>query len=205
MCTFVYAYPQKDMQPQLWKDILDLTPAIPGFRPWLLVGDFNNITNLAEKIGGNRTISNYMIEFNRFLSEGNLISIPASYVPFTWCNGHKDNTISYERLERLDRAIANSDWINLYPKASLHNYPIFGSDHGLILLDTNTMYNTNGACSTNFKFKAMWLAQTNFRNVVSRVWSEGMLGNSCDKVRGYLGRFKFLVHKWNKGYLWQPF
>ncbi|KAM2085984.1 hypothetical protein ACFX1R_023577 [Malus domestica] len=44
----------------------------------------------------------------------------------------------------------------------------------------------------------MWLAHPDFRYVVSRVWSEGMLGNSCDKVRGYLGRFKFLVHKWNK-------
>ncbi|KAB2625369.1 hypothetical protein D8674_017029 [Pyrus ussuriensis x Pyrus communis] len=142
MCTFVYAYPQKHLQPHLWKDFLDLTPYIPRFRPWLLVGDFNNITNLAEKIGGNKTISNYMIELNRFLSEGNLISIPASGVLFTWCNGHKDNTVIYERL---DRAIANSDWINLYPKASLHKYPIFGSDHSPILLDTNSMYNTNGA------------------------------------------------------------
>lgn len=194
-CAFVYAYPKKNLQHQLWNNIINLRPTNNEINLWLLLDDFNNIINLNEKVGGNRRVPSHMIDFNKFLSEGSLISIPTSGVPFTWSNGHKDNTNIYERLER---AITNSDWLNLYPNTSLHNYPIFGSDHSAILLDTNTLFNANVVGSNKFKFEAIWFTHPNFVNVISKAWSDDMPSNSCDKVRSYLGRFKFLIKKWNK-------
>lgn len=115
-----------------------------------------------------------MIHYNNFLSEGNLISIPASDVPFTWCNGHNDNTIIYERL---DKTIANTEWLNLFPNVSLHNYPIFCSDHSPILQDFNNSVNVGTLRTNMFKFEAMWLSYREFKTVVSKAWSDNISGN----------------------------
>lgn len=69
--AFVYANPQKEKQKLLWPDIVALKPRIS--EAWVLLGDFNNICNLSENLGGNQT--------------------------FTWCNDHKDNSVIYERLD----------------------------------------------------------------------------------------------------------
>lgn len=62
-------------------------------------------------------------------------------------------------------------------------------------MDTNTLDNINVVGS---KFEAMWLSHPDFLNVVRQVWNGDMPDNSSDKVRGYLGRFKILIQKWNK-------
>lgn len=66
----------------------------------MLIGDFNNIANLGENFGGDRNVSKHMVNFNNFLIEGNLISIFATGVSFTWCNGRKNITIIFERLDK---------------------------------------------------------------------------------------------------------
>ena len=38
-------------------------------------------------------------------------------------------------MERLDKAFARVDWVNMYPLYSLRNLPIVRSDHGPIILD----------------------------------------------------------------------
>lgn len=73
-----------------------------------------------------------MVNFAEFLKEGGLVSLSASGVLFTWTNGHKDNTLIFERL---DKVLVNATWLNTFPNANLHNYPIFGSHHSPILLD----------------------------------------------------------------------
>lgn len=113
-------------------------------------------------------------------------------MPFTWSNGKKDNTIIFERL---DRAIANTEWLNLFPSASLHNYPIFCSDHSPILLDSNCSGNVGVLTSNMFKFEAIWLSYPDFKRVVRKTWSAHNYGNPCDKVRGYLGILNFLLRK----------
>lgn len=46
--TFVYIYPNKERQQQLWNEVLQIKPN--NSDPWLLMGDFNNILNLEEKL-----------------------------------------------------------------------------------------------------------------------------------------------------------
>lgn len=51
LITLVYAYPKKELQYELWSKILTLNP---NNNPLLLLGDFNNILNAEENLGGNR-------------------------------------------------------------------------------------------------------------------------------------------------------
>ena len=75
LVTFIYAFPQKNMQCDLWEEVLKLDPINS---PWCLVGDFNNIIDLSEKVEGNQTHTTDMNNFINFLNCGNLLSLNAS-------------------------------------------------------------------------------------------------------------------------------
>lgn len=44
----------------------------------------------------------------------------------------------------------------------------------------------------------MWLSHPRFRNVKGKTWEQNISGSACEKIKGYLGTFKFLVRKQNK-------
>lgn len=57
MATFIYAYPQKEKQIDLWNLILNLK--LPLQMPWALQGDFNNVWSPNEKVGRSYFNSNF--------------------------------------------------------------------------------------------------------------------------------------------------
>ncbi|XP_021807878.1 uncharacterized protein LOC110751684 [Prunus avium] len=190
LTTFVYAYPQKTKQISLWTELSALKPL--NHAPWLLLGDFNNICSLNEKIGGSQVVSQAMMNFNKFLNDCEVLSMNASGVPFTWCNGHHDNSIIYERL---DRALANPNWMSLYPHCELQNLPILRSDHGPILL---TCSNHLRRVPEAFRFEAMWLAHKDFDKVVTQTWNNNYSGNAAQKIQTCCNTFKHQLKSWNR-------
>jgi hypothetical protein len=54
--------------------------------------------------------------------------------PFTWSNKRRDNHLI---KERLDRGIANSHWVYLFPHFSVQHLPTQSFDHNPIILDTS--------------------------------------------------------------------
>ncbi|XP_034229350.1 uncharacterized protein LOC117638326 [Prunus dulcis] len=189
--TFIYAYPQKHKQKQLWNDILDLKPGRSD--AWLLMGDFNNICTSGKKIGGSAIAPAVLAEFNDFINLCEVISLSATGVPFTWCNGHKDASVIYERL---DRVLVNPNWLNLYPNCVLQNLPIIRSDHGPISLSCTTKNKSNN--SRSFKFEAMWLSHPDFPRIFNQAWNVGYLGNASQQVHTCFQTFQHLLKKWNR-------
>ncbi|CAL9002648.1 unnamed protein product, partial [Prunus brigantina] len=160
--------------------------------PWLLLGDFNNICSLNEKVGGSLVNSQAIRNFNKFIDDCEVVSMTASGVPFTWCNGHRDNTIIYERL---DRALANPNWMRLHPHSELQNLPIVRSDHGPIFLKCN---HSSKRIPKAFKFEAMWLAHKDFDQVVSQVWNCSYVGNAAQQIQTCCNTFKHQLKTWNR-------
>jgi hypothetical protein len=75
--------------------------------PWLVVGDFNEITCLSEKSSRSVRSRALMDNFWDTLGECRLADLGFKGQFFTWTNGRpgEGNT-----LERLDRAVANAEW-----------------------------------------------------------------------------------------------
>lgn len=188
--TLVYIYPKKDKQAALFNEIIQLKPS--NDEPWLLAGDFNNILCLSEKFGGVHSTSRHMIRFQNFLNQGELCSLNATGVPYTWTNNHKDATLMFERL---DRAVANPQWFNMFPNCSLENLPIVGSDHGPICLSFNSKSNHG---PNNFKFEAMWLRHPRFSGVVQKAWNNHVYGSPVQKFVTLCNSFKCIAKTWNK-------
>ena len=69
--------------------------------PWMLVGDFNAIVSSLERKGGSTPNTSIIAEFSSFIHSMGLQDCSFSGSPFTWCNKHLDNTIMWQRLDRV--------------------------------------------------------------------------------------------------------
>jgi hypothetical protein len=86
----------------------------------------------SEKKGQNLR-SNWLINgFRQAVLESGLVDVPMEGYPFTW---FKSLGTPRAVEEKLDRALVNNDWFNLFPTAILENLAAPSSDHYPILLN----------------------------------------------------------------------
>ena len=78
----VYGEPVRSERPHLWERLSQ----IGVFRkdPWCMLGDFNEIRNNDEKIGGPRRSVISFLPFNDMLEIGEMVELQSSGDTFTW-------------------------------------------------------------------------------------------------------------------------
>lgn len=104
--AFVYAFNKVIQRRELWQDINFISSCSPAsFRPWLLMGDFNQILLASEHFSLSPSMLPLrgMSDFGDCLEENELRDILSKGVFYTWSNHNPDNPT----LRKLDRALAN--------------------------------------------------------------------------------------------------
>jgi exonuclease III len=127
----VYGYPQhhnKHLTCELIKNLANNH----NNHKWLLFGDFNLITSCHEKSGGNPLDNNITTLFRNTLTMCDLQDLGYKGEIFTWNNKQEGNHLI---KSRLDRFLANSDWISLFPYYSNSHLLRYKSNHSPIFLD----------------------------------------------------------------------
>lgn len=106
--TFVYGNPNKALRKQMWNHLIEL--AMIRDEPWFISDDFNDILDNSEKEGGQARSEGSFGDFRTFLLKViyMISGIPAA---LSWRGSRRDYTID----SRLDRAISNSSWPELFP------------------------------------------------------------------------------------------
>ena len=91
---------------------------------------------------------------------------------FTWANSLPEPT-----YEKLDRVLMSTDWEDKYPLVSVRALERIEelSDHTPLLLFTGT---STPNARHRFKFALVWLLRDGFDEMVQRVWSIPVPGNS---------------------------
>ena len=153
----------------LWSNLrsLDSDNSIP----WRLVGDFNAFLTRDEKKGGSiRECSMFDLGF---------------YGPkFTW---HRGMT-----FERIDRAVGNEVWQEVFPGSHVLHLPKVCSDHRPILIQPWSM-TTRISSMKQFRFLAPWIEHTDWDSFVLNNWDYNLpLGVA-------IAKFSERVMVWNKG------
>ncbi|KAF9592580.1 hypothetical protein IFM89_016031 [Coptis chinensis] len=161
--SFVYGEPAAHNRNKVWNELRGLAPLIPG--PWCLFGDFNAIAQLNEKIGGKSTISKSMHEFNNLINDLGLVDLGFKGPKFTWSNNRR---IGDHVLERLDRAMASTEWIALFPHALVQTVANASSDHISLIINLDNQEERN---PRPFKFFNMWLANDACKPVIEKAWN----------------------------------
>ncbi|XP_015946659.1 uncharacterized protein LOC107471680 [Arachis duranensis] len=102
--TAVYASPHAHLRSKLWKEMKKIATDMK--LPWLLIGDFNDISKADEKKGGATLDMHAVNRFKRWIEECGLIDMGYIGSKFTWVGGVRGGLKIYKRL---DRALSNSD------------------------------------------------------------------------------------------------
>ncbi|KAF4384967.1 hypothetical protein F8388_010565 [Cannabis sativa] len=78
-----------------------------------------------------------MENFWKVINSFDLVDLTTKVDTFTWCNGQKENFM----LQKLDRCLANVEWVNLFPNRKAFYLEWWCSDHKALVL--NTYYDSN--------------------------------------------------------------
>ncbi|KAA3462946.1 non-ltr retroelement reverse transcriptase [Gossypium australe] len=168
--TGFYGNPVESLTAMSWDLLCHLHHNNTG--PWLVVGDFNKITSSFEKRGGQLRSESQIAQFRNALEACDLVDMGFSGRWFAWERGRFQAT---NIRERLDRGVANSDWLDLFHSYSVKHLNYSFSDHCPILIDTfgNHFHESLG-------------------EAVRQFWSE-----PCDNVVAKLTKAGHFFKHWN--------
>lgn len=121
-----------------------------------------------EKLGGVPREERRMEVFREALKHCGLVDMGYSGAWYTLERGNIPKT---NIRERLDRAVANDEFLSLYPNALVHHLPYSHSDHCplLIHLEKESFHKPHIFC-----FEAWWLLEDDFEQTVKRLWANGV-------------------------------
>ncbi|KAL0799970.1 hypothetical protein Bca101_055145 [Brassica carinata] len=131
--TFIYGMPQQEHRAAFWDSI-----ALLGYErdsAWLLSGDFNDILDREEKVGGPDRCEGSFIPFRSFVSQNGLWDVKHTGNSLSW----RGQRCSHLVRARLDRSLANCAWNDLFPSGRCDYLRFEGSDHRPLVtfLDTS--------------------------------------------------------------------
>ncbi|XP_028784258.1 uncharacterized protein LOC114740307 [Neltuma alba] len=115
--TLVYGPPKEAERSRVWDRLASLATSING--SWLCAGDFNEILNQNEKMGGNPRAARKILRFHKMISDCEFLDLEFKGSRFTWANGRIGvNNIK----ERIDRVFGNGEMREKFPKAMHEEY-----------------------------------------------------------------------------------
>jgi len=181
-------YPNGGRRRAAWDFLRQLSQQ--SSRPWCIFGDFNDIMDASKKRGRTKR-SNWLINgFRRVVMDFGLSDVPVEGYLFTWFK-----TLATPRAveERLDRALANNAWVELFPSAKLENLAAPASDHYPILLDHSPVIRPPRA-QRSFRFENSGKLEPGFNDMLKDSW----LLHNDHTVINRLNRCVEDIHSWSR-------
>lgn len=166
--AFVYAFNLETQRRELWGDISAICRGSPAsFRPWLLLGDFNQILSASEhySLSPSTLPLSGMGEFRECLEDNELDDIPSRGVFYTWSNHNPDNPT----LRKLDRAVANEVWMSSYPDSVAIFHPPGDSDHSPCLVSLSSEEEVR---KKSFKYFSFLASHSKFVALLTEAWQK---------------------------------
>jgi len=178
--TFVYGDPNVQYRELVWERLTRI--GIIRSDPWFMIGDFNEITGNHEKKGGKSWSESSFLLFRCMIENCGMIEIPSHGNLFSWV-GRRSCGVTGRRVRkvikaRLDRAMANEEWHNIFSHSNVEYLKLWGSDHRPLLASIQNIPQRN---FEQFSFDKRWFGN----------WA---LKNLCTKGRTYLPMMVIFFH-----------
>lgn len=145
----------------LWIDLKELENSQQG--PWLLMGDYNAVIHVDDRLNGAEIQEQETRDFTDFLFETGLTELKTVGRKYTWTNNHI--------YSKIDRAVVNGDWMIRLPHLEVTVLDPGFSDHSPLSI---TFDNHPGIRARPFKFLNHLTEHQEFLDKVAKGWREPM-------------------------------
>nr|XP_023920772.1 uncharacterized protein LOC112032239 [Quercus suber] len=109
-----------------------------------------------------------MVEFRHTLLHCGLVDMGFSGYRFTWRNGWHGAAFVEERL---DRAVATTEWREIFPRAKVSHLSVSYSDHDPIMLDMAPPTQSWRRWHKIQRFEKKWVAHTDCERIIQESWN----------------------------------
>jgi exonuclease III len=194
ICFVVNVYSKCDIASKrnLWSNLINFKRGL-GDGGWCVVGDFNVVVSVEERVGTNvsevRVMSTEVLEFRKFVEELEVVDLPIVGRLFTWCHA------SGCAMSRIDRILISDEWAHRWGNVSLWSLPRDVSDHCPLILK----YSHDDWGPKPFRFNNFWLENKKFIEIVESFWTshrvEGWMGFA---LKEKLKLLKPILKDWHK-------
>ncbi|XP_060965598.1 uncharacterized protein LOC133034519 [Cannabis sativa] len=186
--TFVYGLNGLEERKEMWKG---LTNSRFLAKPWIVLGDFNSVINLGDRIGGKSVSRAETEDFNQWLSLGLVDTLKRQGSYFTWSNNQGSQGRIYSRI---DHAFKNEEWIDLLPNSVATFSWEEISDHCAIVVSSAVMVEIG---VRPFRFYNYWGVHRDFKKLVLESWVKPVAATGLLGVWLKLARLKHVLKAFN--------
>jgi exonuclease III len=163
--TGFYGHPNSAKRKESWNLLRRLSTLQPN--PWVCIGDFNEIVDYSEKKGIVIRPRWQMEDFQRGLEDARLHDLGFKGPKFTWNNGRPGREYT---VERLDRAMANTEWRDNWRDAVVETLVCCSSDHLPLLLILQRPKIHGRKNWRPFRYEAGWSKRGDFNKIIQEAW-----------------------------------
>ncbi|XP_070002509.1 uncharacterized protein LOC142165968 [Nicotiana tabacum] len=168
--TVIYAKCKPILRRPLWEVLRHKSTTYDS--PWCVIGDFNFIASVEEKIGGIPYKMNKSLDFLCMIENSGLVDLGFYGPRCAWSNGRGQCSIVWKRL---DRGLANDQWLAAFPASIISHLASAGSDHNLLLMEIRVRQEN---CTKYFRFLNLWVDNAKFKLLVKGIWDEQVTGSA---------------------------
>ncbi|XP_020873965.1 uncharacterized protein LOC110226467 isoform X2 [Arabidopsis lyrata subsp. lyrata] len=164
--TYVYGNPERKPRQYMWQMMENLVKGgLYQRKPRLVLGDFNEIKNNQEKLGGPPRHEWLFLNFRRMLNVSGLHEVKTFGGVYTWIGNRSAGTIQ----SKLDRVVATAEWKDKYPKAMVQLLDWIGSDHKPLILHTE---DNKWKGKKLFRYDNRWRTNRDVHAVLQNTWEQ---------------------------------
>lgn len=118
-----------------------------------MLGDFNEIVVIYKKLRRTLRLQKQMDNFRSALIHNGLVDLGWEHHKFTWSNRHSEETLT---RKRLDRAVANSAWLEVCDENKVEVLTSGASNHLPLLVSAKNKSTKGFKVKRFFRFEAKW-------------------------------------------------
>ncbi|XP_074299603.1 uncharacterized protein LOC141630738 [Silene latifolia] len=167
----IYASNDAREREDLWQHLVQLKSSVDQ---WILLGDFNVVRDVTERISDTPPVLADILDFNNCLYQCEVEDLPSTGCDLTWNNKQDTGTRVWSKL---DRALGNSSWLTKFHVTSA-NYLAPGiSDHSPIVV---TIFD-DPVKKPTFSFLNCWVEDPDYDNLVQQAWQLPVSGSNTFK------------------------
>ena len=142
---------------------------------WLLTGDFNEILDNSEKVGGPARWEGSFTAFRSFVSQNGLWHLRHSGNQLSW----RGNRYSHFIRSRLDRSMVNCSWSEQYPMGRSSYLRFEGSDHRPLITYFNANYRKKRGI---FRFNRTLTEKPEMEEMINSAWNYSPIASAMARL-----------------------